>query len=135
MEEEENLPVELSKNHEQFVDEYFKNGLNATQAYLAVYPGSSYENANKHACRLVVNGGVQLAIQKKYAELQTRNEIAIDEIISKVKKLIDECEGDADRKNLIKAIDLLNKMVGAYAPTKVENINAAPVQINIINPE
>lgn len=136
MEEQEKnkSAIQLNRQQEQFVEEYFKQGLNATKAYQVVY-NCSYENANSNAVRLMVNDGIQSHIQKKYSELQQRHNVEIDEIIFKVKKLIEDCENDSDRKNLIKGIDLLNKMLGHYAPIKTENVGAVPLVINYIKPQ
>lgn len=126
---------DLSPQHTQFVNQYFAHGLNATQAYLATYPKSSYDSAKNNGNRLLTNDDIQISIQKKFAELQTQSNISVIDLINKLSNTIDRCERDDDRTNLLKAIDHLAKMLGVYAPKKIEQINHAPIQINIIAPE
>jgi phage terminase small subunit len=125
---------ELNTNHQKFIDEYFKQNFNGSAAYSIVYPNCSLESLAANASRLLSNVNVQIELTKRFKELQKRNEIEIDVIIDKVKSLIERCEADDDRKNLVKAIDQLSKLIGAYKPRQVEHINQQPLQINIINP-
>lgn len=124
----------LNKQQEQFVERYFQLGLNATKAYQEAY-NCDYESANASASRLLVNVSVQTAIEKKYSELQQRNSIKIDEIIFELKNLIEETKEDGDRKNLLRSLDQLSKIIGAYAPIKTEQLNQVPIQVNIIAPK
>lgn len=125
---------DLSPLHTQFINQYFANGLNATQAYLATYPKSSYDSAKNNGNRLLTNDDIQTAIQKKFAELQAQSNTTVLDITNKLSKLVDECEQQNDRQNLLKALDQLAKLIGAYAPKRIEQTTHAPLQINIIAP-
>lgn len=123
----------LKAEHQLFVDELFKNNMNQVKAYMAVYSNSSYDAARANASRLIANDNIQNLVELKFAELQNRNKISVDEIISDLKKIVEDCKVDNDRKNILKALDQLSKLIGAYAPQKIEHTNA-PIHVNIIAP-
>ena len=125
---------DLSPQHTQFINEYFANSMNATQAYLATYPNSSYETACANASKLLSNANIQIAVQKKFAELQAQSNTTILDITDKLNKIIEQSEQKQDHSTTLKALDLLAKLLGAYAPKRIEQTNTAPVQINIIAP-
>lgn len=66
----------LSKKHRRFVNEYLKC-FNQTEAYLKVYPTSTYDAARAHAARLVTNGNVREEIEKTLAEVHMSAEEAL----------------------------------------------------------
>jgi hypothetical protein len=135
LEQEQNKLEPLKAEHQLFVDELFKNNLNQVKAYLAVYPNASYDAARSSASFLITKHNIQNAIEKKFNSIQQQNNISVGEIISDLKTLIDKCKVDDDRRNFLKALDQLSKLVGAYAPQKVEHTNQQPLQINIIAPD
>lgn len=125
---------QLNKQQLQFVDEVFLNKMNYTKAYQKVY-NCTYESANANAFRLMVNDSVAKEIEKRYEALQQKHNINTDILISKLKTLLEKCEVDDDRSNLIKTISEIGKMIGSYAPAKVEHSGSVtPIQINIIQP-
>ena len=58
----------LSKKHRRFLDEYLIC-FNATQAYLAVYPGSSYEASRVSASNLLAKPNIKAWLQTKLDEV------------------------------------------------------------------
>lgn len=124
----------MNQQHQQFINEYFANGMNATKAYIKVYPNSTYKSANSNASRLLVNDSIQIAIQNKFNELQTNTNTTINNIIRRLWLLADECEQTNDRTNQLKALDQLAKMIGAYAPKRIEQTAPIPLKINIVTP-
>ena len=45
--------TEPSIKAKRFLEEYVRNGFNATQAYQAIYPNASYETARVRSCKLL----------------------------------------------------------------------------------
>jgi phage terminase small subunit len=70
----------LSKKHQEFVNQYFLCNMNQTEAYLKVYPKSSYDAARAHATRLVADGNIQVEIQRRLKERQ----LSADEVLSRL---------------------------------------------------
>lgn len=70
----------LSKKHQEFVNQYFLCGMNATEAYLKVYPKSSYDAARAHATRLVANGNIEEEISRRLKERQ----LGPDEVLARL---------------------------------------------------
>lgn len=58
---------ELSPKHQQFINEYLRLW-NATEAYMLVYPDSSYEAARRDASRLLTNADIAAEIKRRIAE-------------------------------------------------------------------
>src|SRR5687767_12362115 len=66
---------ELNAKQLAFIDEYL-TCMNATQAYMAVYPKSSYAAANANAARLLSNTIVKAEIEKRMkAYTMSANEV------------------------------------------------------------
>lgn len=66
---------ELSVKQLAFVNEYMKC-MNATQAYMKIYPKSSYEAANANSARLLSNTIVKAEIEKRMkAYTMSANEV------------------------------------------------------------
>lgn len=70
----------ISKKHQEFVNQYFLCNMNQTEAYLVVYPKSSYDAARAHATRLVADGNIQAEIQRRLKERQ----LSADEVLSRL---------------------------------------------------
>ena len=58
----------LSKNHQNFINEYFLQGMNGTDAYQAVYPKASRESARREASRLLTHVDIQAEISQRLKE-------------------------------------------------------------------
>ena len=67
----------LSKNHQNFINEYFLQGMNGTDAYQAVYPKASRESARREASRLLTHVDIQAEISRRLKETQ----LSADEVL------------------------------------------------------
>ncbi len=104
----------LNELEERFLNHYLNNGFNATQAYIAIKPKAAYDTAKHEGNIMAKKPHVIMGIEKRLAEERQKEEIKKSEIVSKLKTLMYECITDADRANLLKTIDILNKMAGHY---------------------
>lgn len=103
----------------KFITEYLKD-YDGTAA--AIRTGYSEHSARFLASRILANEDVKAEIAIREKERSKKYEIRRDKIVEKLDTLVDECINDKDRKTLIKALDMLNKMSGQYTTTVV-NIN------------
>ena len=103
-------PVNLRK--ERFVMEYLSTG-NATQAA----ERAGYKHPNHQAFRLLLNNSVKTAIEAKRAELMQDSETKLASYVASL-----EAESrDADQSGTrVRALELLIKVVGGFAPEKQE---------------
>jgi len=84
--EEEPTEEELSDLHRAFAEQYLIC-MNATKAYLKVYPDSSRESANANACRLMKTSGISEEIKRLRKERSERCAIEADDVIKELKLL------------------------------------------------
>jgi hypothetical protein len=103
-------PVNLRQ--ERFVMEYLSTG-NATQAA----ERAGYKHPNVQAFRLLVNVSVKTAIESKRAELMSDSEAKLASYVASL-----EVESrDADQSGTrVRALELLIKVVGGFAPEQKE---------------
>jgi phage terminase small subunit len=70
---------ELTLKQQAFVNAYFGCGMNATQAYLDLYPESSYNSANANSARMIARDSIAAAISKRLKE----KAMGVDELIAR----------------------------------------------------
>lgn len=124
----------LSDRHKRFVDEYLINGFNGTQAYISVYGEMDGDVACTSAIRLLGNARV---IEYLESEKKRLNSIINRTKEDNIRDLIDILNTYKDDgktvNNSLKAIEIINRMLGWNEPDKVENKNN--ININYINPK
>lgn len=125
---------ELTGNQKDFVDEYMINGRNATRAFMKFYKYTNYEAAATMASQLLKKPNVVLYLADKEAEVRQKYSLSKDLLINHLLDTVNDAKNEKDRKNLIKAIEVLNKMVGFNAVEKQE-IEHKGITINYIKPE
>lgn len=59
---------ELTPKERAFVNEYFLCGMNQTQAYLRLYPKSSYDSARANSARLIAKDNIKAEIERRLDE-------------------------------------------------------------------
>ena len=104
--------------HAEFVAEYFKNGFNATKAYLSVY-GGEYDNAKVNSCKLLTNPNIHNEIKIYKEDVSNK----IDNLKEMMVNTLIDISLNGSEPNKIKAINELNKMLGSHIETKNINIS------------
>lgn len=118
-----------NKKHIQFIDALFANGMNASAAYKIVYGPKEDNVATAASSRLLANVNIQKEVADRQAKLSKKFEITKEELL---KDLVDIKNAN---KNVappfaLKAIEIVNKMLGFNEAEKIENLTP-PVQINL----
>jgi hypothetical protein len=122
----------LTKQDLLFIDEYFINGFNATQAYKKVFKNSLKPNAQKQcAYKLMSKNIIKKEIELRFEEIQKANIITRTELLSNLKDLMLESILLKDNVILLKTVDTINKMMGNYTTIIDATLNG---NINIIIP-
>jgi hypothetical protein len=109
----------LTDMQETFLNYWFKNGHNGSEAYQMTKPHVSATTARNEAAVTLAIPCVAAEVARRKMIAKQESEIDFGWVVKKIKTLIYECIEDDDRYNLLRGIDLLNKMAGFYT-TKVE---------------
>lgn len=118
------------------VDTAFSNGMNWTRAYMDIMGVENPELAKRSVYKMKQTKEVVDYILFKESELQIKYGISKDKIVRDLIDMVDDCKNETatDRQNLIKGLDMLNKMFGYYTPEKVEHKHDGII-INIVKPK
>lgn len=145
--------MELNNQQKSFCEEYVKNGLNGTQAYLKAYNNDnlSEESARASASRLLTNVNVLSYIKQLQDEVRKANIMSAEErmewlsgVVKDINRddvYIKDSEGqevlvgskNADLNTKIKAIDTLNKMSGEYRTILDGSVNHVVKLEDVLN--
>jgi phage terminase small subunit len=125
----------LTAKNKLFVEEYVANHYNATQAYMTIY-NCDYNTANSKACNVLKKPEVKEYMKEVQRERTERLNITADRVLEELASIAFAEKGDADipaaAKN--KALELIQKQIGAQAPTRVEaDVNNQVVFIDDTN--
>ena len=111
----------LTAKNKLFVEEYVANHYNATQAYYKIY-GCEYNTANTKAALLLKKQEVKDYIKEVQKERTEQLNITADRVLEELASIAFAEKGDKDipvsAKN--KALELIQKQIGAQAPTKID---------------
>ncbi|MCP5003714.1 MAG: terminase small subunit [Planctomycetes bacterium] len=119
---------DLKDSHKKFAEEYILDW-NATRAYQVAYPDCGYDTAKSNGYKLLTNTYIKEyieEIQKDIAKLAGISRLSI------VKDLINIKDHAEQEKDQIKAIEVVNKMLGMNEPEKTE---ITEHKITIVEPE
>ncbi len=124
--------MELTSRQIKFCEEYVKNGLNGTQAYMKAYKNcKKEETATASASRLLRNVKVLSYIEELQEALKDKTIMSAKERMVWLSEVVNDIqkegvkvktadrdfiigEGNADLNTKLKAIDIMNKMSGEY---------------------
>ena len=143
----------MNSQQRKFCEEYVKNGLNGTQAYLKAYDNDnlSEESARASASRLLTNVNVLSYIKELQAEVRKANIMSAEERMEWLSGVVKDINRDevyvknadgeevlvgsknADLNTKIKAIDTLNKMSGEYRTILDGSVNHVVKLEDVLN--
>ena len=128
------LGMNLSQRHKLFADELIMNGGILYQAYMAAYPECTDRvRASQSGWKLAnMNEKVKEYIERTRVIMASNYQISRDKIIEEILDQIEACKIESDRTNLIKLLDMLNKMASHYT-TKAE-VTHKGIVFNFIEP-
>lgn len=111
----------LTAKNKLFVEEYVANHYNATQAYITVY-GVSDTVARSKACQVLKKQEVKDYMKEVQKERTEQLNITADRVLEELASIAfapkDDKNIPAAAKN--KALELIQKQIGAQAPTKID---------------
>lgn len=145
--------MELNSQQRKFCEEYVKNGLNGTQAYLNAYGNDNLteESARASASRLLTNVNVLSYIKELQEEVRKANIMSAEERMEWLSGVVKDINRDevyvrnadgeevlmgsknADLNTKIKAIDTLNKMSGEYRTILDGSVNHVVKLEDVLN--
>lgn len=102
-------------------------GKTQADAYREAYNASNMkaETIQKRASELALDGVVAGRIdeyKKQFTKpLDLASQITVERQLKYCQKAVQECLKRADFNNYLKAMDMQNKLIGLYAPTKTDN--------------
>lgn len=121
----------LNMRQQKFVDEYIRNGGNGTQA--AIFAGYSENSARQQASDTLSKSYIKEAIEQRKRDLNAASNVGLDWRISILQRAAQAgletyaTEGGPRYQAIsasVSAINELNKMTGAHAPTKTADTDA-----------
>lgn len=84
------------KKHQEFINQYFLCNLNQTEAYLKVYPKSSYDSARANSARLIAEDNISAEINRRLKEKQ----MSADEVLARLGDMASASHADFAGVNL-----------------------------------
>ena len=110
--------ADIKNEHKVFAHEYVIDW-NGTRAYQVAYPKCSYDTARVNASKLLTNTNINAYIEHIQKDLSKLAGISALSNINTLMDILNDSDGvrPTDR---IKAIEVVNKMVGYNAPEKTE---------------
>jgi phage terminase small subunit len=121
----------LKDAHEVFCKEYVTNW-SGVKAYQTAYPKSEYNTAKVNASKLLTNTNIQNYIEHIQKDLLKLCGVSVLSNVTKLKEIINN--EDAKDSDKIRALEVINKMVGISGIEKTEtklegNISNEPTRI------
>ena len=123
--------MKLNPRQSRFVEEYLID-LNATQAVIRA--GYSAKTANTNGPRLMVNAGIQSAIQKAQAARSERTQITVDKVLDDIELIkLNAMQQEDDGKMInhagaLKACELQGKHLKMFVD-KIEHSGGQTLQV------
>ena len=114
--------MKLTPKQQRFVEEYLVD-LNATQA--AIRAGYSAKTVNQQGPRLLVNVGVQAAIQAAQQERSVRVQCTQDSVLEGIIRCTQASENAEDYRTALKGYELQGRHLGMFTD-KVQQETSGP---------
>lgn len=105
----------LRGKEERFCQEYVID-YNGTQA--AIRAGYNPADAANRAYRLMKKAEISARVRELEKELAERLALSQDQVVLQLKRQYDECVAEKDRKNALKALELMGKHLGMFEKAK-----------------
>lgn len=99
---------ELNDNEKRFVDEYIIH-FNATRAYQAVFPDTSYEACKTGGYKWVTKAHIREAVAKAQKAEYKRRAITREKLLNRLDTIAFN-DDEAEKKDIIKAVHLMSKI-------------------------
>lgn len=115
----------ISQKHLAFLEEYFKNGNKAVDAYMEVYKGASYNTARVNSFKVLQRPEVKEYIEWRTEELQKETIMTINDR----KKVLAEIIKKGSNSEKINAIKEMNNMENIYK----SNINVTTNDTKVLD--
>lgn len=109
-------PLYITPKQQAFIQHYLANGGNATQAALAA--GYAEKSARVTGCELLKMEKIQRHLKPAQEEQKERLALDADWIISRL--MVEADDKDVSDASRIRALELLGKVEGIFAPDKKE---------------
>jgi hypothetical protein len=117
----ENKETELTDKELLFINTYLTNGRHITKAYLVVHPNAKKSTAATEGSKLLKNPKIIEALRIIQEETAKKMNITKEELISDLITIKNNNMGNGSTSFAsIKAIEVLNKMLGYNSPDKQE---------------
>jgi len=127
-------PKKINLRWAAFAREYVKNGGNGARAYKKHFGCKTLKDARSHASTLLKRPEVQEMIQREQNAIISLHNIETDSIMNELLGVIERAKEQGNEKNLLQALDMINKMCGKYNHTQELDVRAQGIVINYIKP-
>ena len=104
--------------------EYHKNGFNIKLAYKTLRPKVKDNTAKVEGSKALTNPNFVKELKELEKKSQLRYGIDMEKLVLRLKDLA----YDEDKNASLKAVDMLIKVAGEYAPTKTDNKTTLEIQ-------
>lgn len=109
----------LTRKQLAFVDLYFENGMNGTEAYQQLYPTCSYDTARANASRMLALANIRSEVNNRLAEKHMSAEEVLARLAEQAKGVLGDYvteQGKLDFKKLLE--DKKAYLIQGLKPTK-----------------
>ena len=114
---------ELNEKQKRFCEEYVFDW-NATRAYQVAYPDSTYDSARSSSSTALTNPNILEyieEIQKDFAKLAGISKLSVLKELQKI--ILEEDSEEVAKRDKIKALEVVNKMLGFNEAEKKDITN------------
>lgn len=122
--------MKINKKHLAFIDEYFVNGFNGTNAYLSVYKGVAPDTARANASKLLANANIKAEIASRNAAISQKMQVTREDLIKDLIDIKENCKTSFPPSS-IKAIEVIAKMLGLNEPEKIQHSGEINIGLSV----